>query len=184
MLVQAIAARLLRALDGYGIECAVDRTKMFTIRKAKQEDKEIIWLVHVKAIRETCASHYSQEVIRIWAERLQSEKYEEAIRSNEFFVAEEDGAIVGFGELDQAGGEIQGLYVSPDAARRGVGQKLLCTLEKRARAFGLKSLYLTSSLNAVSFYERAGFKSLGEMTKTLSPGIERASVRMFKELSP
>ena len=157
---------------------------MFTIRKAKQEDKEPIWHVHVKAIRETCVSHYSQEVTRIWAERLRPEKYEEAIRSNEFFVAEENGTVVGFGELDQAGGEIQGLYVSPDVAGRGVGWKLLCTLEESARAFGLQSLHLTASLNAVSFYERAGFKSLGKMTKTLSPGVERASVRMFKELSP
>jgi N-acetylglutamate synthase-like GNAT family acetyltransferase len=157
---------------------------MYTIRKAEPEDKEPIWRVHVKAIRETCVSHYSQEVIRIWAGRLQPDKYEEAIRSNEFFVAEENGAVVGFGELDPAGGEIQGLYVSPDVRGRGVGQKLLWTLEERARAFGLGSLHLTSSLNAVSFYERAGFKSLGELTKTLSPGVERASVRMFKELSP
>lgn len=156
---------------------------MFTIRKAKQEDKESIWRVHVKAVRETCVSHYSQEVIQIWAERMRPEKYEDAIRSNEFFVAEENGAVVGFGELDQAGGEIQGLYVSPDVARRGVGQKLLSTLEERARAFGLESLHLTSSLNAVSFYERAGFKSREKITKTLSPGVERASVRMFKELS-
>ena len=156
---------------------------MFTIRKARQEDKEAIWRVHVKAISETCASHYSQDVIRIWAGRLQPEKYEDAIRRNEFFVADENGSVVGFGELDPAVGEIQGLYVSPDMASRGVGQKLLSTLEKRACALGLRSLYLTSSLNAVSFYERAGFKSLGEITKTLSPGVERASVRMFKELS-
>ena len=157
---------------------------MFTIRKAKQEDKESIWRVHAKAIRETCASHYSQEVIRIWAERLRPEKYGEAISSNEFFVAEENGEVLGFGELNKADGEITGLYVSPDVAGRGVGWKLLCTLEERARSFGLESLHLTSSLNAVSFYERAGFKSLEKMTKTLSPGVERASVRMFKELSP
>src|SRR5688572_14039638 len=100
---------------------------MFTIRKAKQEDKELIWRVHIKAIQGTCSSHYSQEVIRIWAGRLQPEKYEDAIRSNEFFVAEENGAVVGFGELNQTDGEIQGLYVSPDVARRGVGQKLLGT---------------------------------------------------------
>jgi putative acetyltransferase len=157
---------------------------MFTIRKAKQEDRESIWRVHVKAVRETCVSHYSQEVIRIWAGRLQPDKYEEALRRNEFFVAVEDGAVIGFGELDQAGGEIQGLYVSPDVASRGVGRKLLWTLEERARVFGLKSLHLTSSLNAVSFYERAGYRSLGEMTKTLGPGVERASVSMCKELSP
>jgi N-acetylglutamate synthase-like GNAT family acetyltransferase len=157
---------------------------MFTIRKARQEDKEAIWRVHVRAIRKTCASHYPPEVIRIWAGRLQSEKYASAIGSNEFFVAEESGAVVGFAELSRADSEVQGLYVSPEVAGRGVGRKLLGTLEERARAFGLKSLRLTSSLNAVSFYEREGFRPLETVTKTISPGVERASVRMVKVLSP
>jgi N-acetylglutamate synthase-like GNAT family acetyltransferase len=162
----------------------IARTKMFIIRKARQEDKESIWRVHATAIRETCVSHYSEEVIRIWVERLAPDKYVEAISSNEFFVAEENGVVIGFGELNQAGGEITGLYVSPDAAGRGVGWKLLCALEERARTFGLGKLHLTSSLNAVSFYERSGFRFLEKMTQTLRPGVERASVRMFKELSP
>jgi N-acetylglutamate synthase-like GNAT family acetyltransferase len=157
---------------------------MFTIRKARQEDKESIWRVHAEAIRGMCVSHYSQEVIRLWVERLRPENYGEAISRNEFFVAEENGAVVGFGELDQAVREVQGLYVSPLVAGRGVGWKLLCTLEERARTFGLERLHLTSSLNAVSFYERAGFKFLEKLTKTLGPGVERAGVRMFKELPP
>jgi N-acetylglutamate synthase-like GNAT family acetyltransferase len=155
---------------------------MFTIRKAQQEDKESIWRVHLKAIKETCISHYSREVIRLWAERLQPAKYEDAIDHNEFLVAEENEAVIGFGELNQADGEIAGLYVSPDVGRRGVGQRLLDALEERASAFGLDCLYLTSSLNAVSFYERAGFKPLEKITKTLAPGVERESVRMIKTL--
>ena len=155
---------------------------MFTVRRARQEDKEAIWRVHFRAVSETCASHYSQEVIRIWAGGLRPEKYEAAIRGNEFFVAEEDGAVVGFAELDPAGGEVTGLYVSPEVAGRGVGRTLLSTLEETARAYGCASLHLTSSLNAVPFYERAGFRPLATLTKTLGPGVERASVRMTKEL--
>jgi len=87
---------------------------MLTIRRARQEDKEAIWRVHGKAIRGTCASHYSPEVIEIWAGRLLGpEKYAEAIDKYDFFVAEEDGVVVGFGELGQEAGAIQGLYVSP-----------------------------------------------------------------------
>ncbi|MDT5272305.1 MAG: hypothetical protein QOH49_4491 [Acidobacteriota bacterium] len=156
---------------------------MLTIRKARQEDKEAIWRVHGRAIRETCVSHYPPEVVQIWAGGLRPEKYGEAIENYDFFVAEEDGVVVGFGELGRAAGEIQGLYVSPDVTGRGVGWKLLCTLEECARAYGLESLHLTSSLNAVSFYERAGFRAVGELTTTLGPGIERGSVRMFKDLS-
>jgi N-acetylglutamate synthase-like GNAT family acetyltransferase len=155
---------------------------MLTIRRATQEDKEAIWRVHGRAIRGTCASHYPPEVIEVWAGRLRSEKYAEAIGRYEFFVAEEDGVVVGFGELGQQAGAIQGLYVSPDVKGRGVGWRLLCTLEERARAYGLKSLRLTSSLNAVPFYERAGFKAVEELTETIAPGVERGSVRMLKEL--
>lgn len=156
---------------------------MFIIRRATQGDKEAVWRVHGSAIRGTCASHYSREVIEAWAGRLRPERYAEAIGLYEFFVAEEGGVVVGFGELGQDDGEIQGLYVSPDVAGRGVGRRLLSTLEERARAHGLESLRLTSSLNAVAFYERAGFKAVEELTQTISPGVERASVRMFKDLS-
>jgi N-acetylglutamate synthase-like GNAT family acetyltransferase len=153
---------------------------MLTIRRARQEDKEAVWRVHGRAIREACASHYPPEVIETWAGRLRPEKYAEAIDRHDFFVAEEDGAVVGFGELGREAGEVQGLYVSP--AGRGVGRRLLRRLEETARACGLKSLRLTSSLNAVRFYERAGFEAVGELKETIGPGVERASVRMFKEL--
>src|SRR5215212_10292916 len=103
---------------------------MLTIRRARQEDKEAIWRVHGRAIRETCASHYSREVIEIWAGRLRPEKYAEAIDKYDFFVAEEDGVVVGYGELGREAGAIQGLYVSP--AGRGVGRKLLSQLEETA----------------------------------------------------
>jgi putative acetyltransferase len=155
---------------------------MLNIRRATQEDREAIWRVHGAAVSVTCASHYSPEVIEIWAGRLRPEKYARAIDRYEFFVAEEDGVVVGFGELGQEAGVIQGLYVSPSVKGRGVGRDLLRTLEERARAYGLKWLRLTSSLNAVTFYERAGFRAVEGLTETIAPGVERASVRMFKEL--
>jgi hypothetical protein len=68
---------------------------MFAIRRANLEDCKAIWRVHLAAIKETCASHYSQEVIQTWVERTRPEKYEEAIRNLDFFVAEEEGALVG-----------------------------------------------------------------------------------------
>jgi putative acetyltransferase len=153
---------------------------MLDIRRARQGDKESVWRVHGRAIRESCAVCYPPEVIEIWAGRLRPEKYAEAIDRYEFFVAEEGGVVVGFGELGPEAGAIQGLYVSP--AGRGIGRKLLNKLEETARAHGLKSLRLTSSLNAVAFYERAGFEAVERLTETIGPGVERGSVRMFKEL--
>lgn len=47
---------------------------------------------------------------------------------------------------------------------------------------GVRRRHACSSLNAVAFYERAGFKAVEELTETIGPGVERASVKMFKEL--
>jgi ribosomal protein S18 acetylase RimI-like enzyme len=79
--------------------------------------------------------------------------------------------------------EIQGLYVSPQSAGQGIGTHLMRILENRAREMGIEMLQLFSSLNAVSFYERLGYQAREELKHQLSPGIERAGVRMEKKLA-
>ena len=64
--------------------------------------------------------------------------------------------------LLDAMGEVRAVYVHPDHARHGVGSALLAELEGYARGRGLDRLSLQSSLNAVGFYERAGYERVGE----------------------
>ncbi|MBE9167031.1 GNAT family N-acetyltransferase [Pleurocapsales cyanobacterium LEGE 06147] len=120
---------------------------MGMIRRAKQEDKESIWQVHTEAIRELCKSHYTQQQIQAWTSFLNPKNYREVIETKEFFVAEDDKSIVGFGQLDSETGEVEAVYVSPKIVRRGLGKSILQTLEDVARKKGLKSLHLSSSLN-------------------------------------
>ena len=84
--------------------------------------------------------------------------------------------------MNPAGGEVEAVYVHPSATRRGVGLKLLTTLEARAREAGLESLHLCASLNAVEFYERAGFARQELTSHRLANGVEIACVLMSKEL--
>lgn len=154
----------------------------FSVRRARHEDSEAIGRMHVASIRELCSEHYRPEEIDAWAAPREINFYVKAIEGKEFYVAEDDGEIVGFGTLNPAVGEVEAVYVHPAAVGRGVGSKLLSTLEARARESGLKSLHLCASLNAVGFYERAGFVRLRDTSHRLTNGVEIACVLMSKEL--
>jgi len=157
---------------------------MFTVRGAKEEDSEGIWRVHIRAIRNIANSHYTPEEIEAWASSRKPEHYVESIRNSEFYVAEEDGAVIGFGTLNYKQNEIEAVYVSPEVVRRRVGSAILRRLEGRARDLGLKSLKMDASLNAVPFYRSAGYKPQKGMKHRLASGVEIGCVLMTKELSP
>ena len=156
---------------------------MLVIRRAKPEDNDSIERVHLRAIKEICASHYAPEEIEAWAKPRSPNHYVESIHSTEFYVAEENGNLIGFGTLNQASKEVEAVYVVPEVARRGIGQRILGKLEERARDLGLKSLYLNSSLNAVAFYRHSGYEPQHETKHRLSSGVEIGCVVMKKEIS-
>ncbi len=156
--------------------------KVLAIRRAKQSDKESIWRIHTSAIREVCRQRYTEEQVEGWSSLLKPNSYEEVIETREFFVAEKDGAIVGFGQLNLEKGEVESVYVSPEKLGCGIGYQLLQTLEQKAIAHGLSKLQLSSNLNAVGFYERAGFNRLHDSKHSLSNGMELPCVFMEKTL--
>ena len=154
------------------------------LRRAKQEDGEAIWHVHTQAIREIAKSHYTQAQVEAWAGRLTPQSYRKSIESRDLFVAEDtEGSIMGFGQLNQQIGEVEAVYVHPAYRRRGVGRQLLQTLEEVGRQIGLTALHLDSSLNAVAFYEYAGFTAEWQGTHILGNGVELSCMRMTKALS-
>jgi N-acetylglutamate synthase-like GNAT family acetyltransferase len=153
-----------------------------TIRRAKQVDKGAIWQVHVRAIKEVCKTHYSERELKMWTEVLKPDRYEEQIGKGPFYVAVEDETIIGFGNLNKKSGEIEALYVDPEHLRQGVGIKILQALENEALDSGLKRLCLTSSLNAVGFYEMAGYRPQRQK-RWLLPSEMVVCVTMTKELA-
>ena len=155
---------------------------MLNIRRAGQEDCQFIGSVHAAAVRGIRTALYTPEEIQAWAVPKKPESYEESIHSKEFFVAEEGGVIVGFGVLNQASAEVEAVYVSPEAGRRGIGLAVLRKLEERAGALGLRVLRLNASLNAVPFYERAGYVAQEGSKYRLSTGVEIACVPMVKSI--
>ncbi|HGZ7401096.1 GNAT family N-acetyltransferase [Vibrio diabolicus] len=79
--------------------------------------------------------------------------------------AVKNGAIVGYVAWRQ-GNYIAQLYVSSKYQNQGVGRGLITEMLKRS---GASSIELKASVNAVGFYERLGFQSLG--TEQVKNGI-------------
>ncbi len=154
-----------------------------TIRWATDDDRPAIWAVHVRAIREVCSRSYSAEQVASWSGLLSPDSYVAVLRERFVVVAEDSGGITGFGQLNQATGEVDAVYVLPGRQREGIGGALLRSLEAAARAAGLKGLQLSATLNAVPFYERAGYCGEGTTVHRLPTGVELPCVRMSKELT-
>ena len=156
---------------------------MLEIRRARQENCRSIGSVHDAAVKRIRTALYTPEEIQAWAVPRKPESYEEAVRSKEFFVAEDDGIIVGFGVLNQEAAEVEAVYVSPSAGRRGIGLEILRKLEESASARGLPRLRLNASLNAVPFYEKAGYIAQERSKYRLLTGVEIACVPMVKSIT-
>jgi len=155
---------------------------MLIIRKAQQDDRSSIGNVHAAAVAGISTPLYTPEELQAWAIPKTPEDYETLISEREFYVAEENGLISGFGVLNKDIGLIEAVYVRPNVGRRGVGLELISALEETAIAHGLKCLRLNASLNAVPFYEKAGYVASERSTYRLSTGVEIACVPMQKEL--
>ena len=156
-----------------------------TIREAKVEDVNAICDVHVKSIRELCNSMYTDEEIDAWTGEKRAENYIRAMEQGErLYVAEEDGKIIGFGGIIFKDRVITAVYVHPAYAGRGTGSLILSELESIARNGGLNCLNLYSTLNAVSFYETAGYQREKSERYRLQGDRELECVLMTKNLSP
>jgi putative acetyltransferase len=156
---------------------------MFKIRRAQQEDCQSIGSVHSAAVSGISTGVYTPEEIQAWAVPREPASYEESVRSKEFFVAENGNAIVGFGVLNPETAEVEAVYVAPGAGGRGIGRKVLRKLEERARALGIRLLRLNASLNAVPFYEKAGYVAQERSKYRLLTGVEIACIPMVKPMT-
>ncbi len=153
-----------------------------SIRPAGDADRPKIFTVHVRAIRETCSRSYSSQQIDVWAGLLSPDSYTAPLRKRVLVVATDASDVVGFAQLAPDEGEIEGIYVRPDRQGEGIGRMLLSALEAQARVRGISSLELAATLNAVGFYERAGYTQRRVAVHRLLSGFELQCVRMGKEL--
>jgi N-acetylglutamate synthase-like GNAT family acetyltransferase len=133
-------------------------TSECTIRPARDDDAEAISRVILSALRETNAKDYAPEIIARVEKSFSPIAVRELISNRTVFVAISGQEVVGTAGFD--GAAVRSVFVSPDAQGRGIGKQLMAEVEKTARAIGIATLVVPSSVTAEQFYAKLGFTAV------------------------
>lgn len=131
---------------------------MITIRFYQKSDFNVAKELFYQTVHAVCIADYPQSILSQWAP---IESDQEALRlslENSFsYVAEKDGIIVGFGNIDSQG-SIDYLFVHKDCQGVGIGTLIIKTIEAKAIQIGLAVITTEASLTAQPFFERHNFE--------------------------
>ncbi len=155
---------------------------MPTQRQAVPADLHDMWELRTRAIRAGCATHYPPEVIDAWCATPPPARMAPLLEAGGALVEEEDSRMLGYAILDLQTGELDAAFVDPVHQGHGIGRRLLAALDAMALEHGLRRLFLSSSLNAVPAYERAGYVAVRREIYPHRSGLQLASVYMEKIL--
>lgn len=155
---------------------------MLNQRRAGPADLHALWELRTRAIRTTCAAHYPSDIIDAWCAAPPPPKLAPLLETGGALVEEEDGRVAGYAILDLETGELDAAFVDPAHQGRGIARRLLAALDAMAMEHGLRRLFLSSSLNAVPVYERAGYVAVRREIYPHRSGLQLESVYMEKTL--
>lgn len=128
---------------------------MLTIRKANSGDVLDAWDIRKASVLAACANYYSEASLSAWVDGSPTDKWANVVE-RDFYVAVDDGFVVGTGMLTVASGQVDAIFLRPSHMGRGIGRKMLESLEALARDHGLASMRLDATLNAAPFYRHCG----------------------------
>lgn len=121
-------------------------------------------------IKKTClrsfSGYYPKEWVDYTLSRQTVERISEKINRMSFYVAKEDGKIVGsgaIGEYYEKNDEacIFSFFVDPDFQGKGIGRAIMQKLEKDMFFNNAKRVYVPSSIPAIPFYKKMGYDFVG-----------------------
>ncbi len=127
------------------------------IRRYVQGEEPALFDVYYTAIHLVACRDYTTEQVEAWApQNLDATLWRDKIRSINPFVAELEGRLVGYADV-QSSGYIDHFFVSGAHPRKGVGSSLMRRILDEAQACGISTLTSDVSRTAQSFFERFAF---------------------------
>ena len=129
------------------------------LRPYRKEDCEQTARLFYETVHAVNAKDYAPRQLAAWAPAVpQPEAWHASFCGHYALVAEEDGAVIGFGDID-ATGYLDRLYVHRDWQGRGVATALCDALEGRVAA---ERFVTHASLTARPFFARRGYRVVRE----------------------
>jgi GNAT superfamily N-acetyltransferase len=176
---------------------------MVTLRKATLVDVPALEALIAKSARELSSADYRAAQVE-GALRGAFGVDSQLLLDETYFVAEDDGVLVGCGGWSHRstlfGGDarrdrdtstldprthpakIRAFFVDPAHARRGIGSLLLTRCELEARAHGFSAAELMATLPGVRLYAARGYIGAGRVRYDVGGGESIDSIPMRKAL--
>jgi ribosomal protein S18 acetylase RimI-like enzyme len=128
------------------------------VRRYAPGEEPDLWRLYHDTTHLVNGRDYTAEQCARWAPAEKDmDEWARRIGERNPFVAERDGVILGFAELE-ADGHIDCFYVHHAHQREGVGRALHDAVEAEARRLGLDHLRAEVSVTARAFFEAMGFE--------------------------
>ncbi|MDK9738192.1 GNAT family N-acetyltransferase [Vibrio sp. D404a] len=134
------------------------------IRDYRTEDAPQLWSLFFNTIRKINVRHYSQAQVEAWApSEFSMEVWHSKLEKLKPFVAELDGVVVGYTDLQESG-LIDHFFCHHDYQGMGVGRQLMTHILNLAEQRQLERVFSEVSITARPFYEHFGFIVVKEQT--------------------
>ncbi|MDP1912334.1 MAG: GNAT family N-acetyltransferase [Pseudomonadota bacterium] len=152
------------------------------IRNFRPDDAPLLRTVFYASVHQLAARNYTPEQREAWAPLdHDAAQWAARLQANQPFVAELDGAVAGFADL-QDSGYIDQFFVAPACAGRGVAKALMAHIEASAARRGITALFADVSLTAEPFFSVSGF-TVEQRQQVERQGVVLRNARMGKALA-
>lgn len=138
---------------------------MLKLRHFRESDAGALLNLFYQTVHTVNASDYSLEQLDAWApEKPIQDHWNAVFHGCDFVVAEMDGVIAGFGDLNKDG-VFDHLFVHKDYQGRGIASAICCCIEQIAVRQGVAVLRTEASITAKPFFEHKGYRIITEQKK-------------------
>jgi GNAT superfamily N-acetyltransferase len=141
--------------EGKNFILLYENSSLMIVRQFRENDAKEVSDLIIRNLREINSKFYPEGVIDELAKENTLEKIILAATQRLVLVAHEFDEIIGTATVNS--NFFGSVFVKPEYHHKGVGTKLMDSLESLAKTNGLEEVALHSSVNAVKFYEKRGY---------------------------
>ena len=153
---------------------------MIKVIKFKKEHANDLGKLISTNVRTLLPRFYNKKVIDFLSGSMNSEYIVKKSETRNFYVAIENDKCVGIAGLEK--NQIRTFYVDVNWLKTGIGRKLMKKVEAISRKENYESIKVRSSLYAVGFYEKMGFKRIKKIYRKFGNGLILEEVLMIKRI--
>lgn len=131
-------------------------------RQFRDNDAQPVSDLIIADLKQVNAKYYPDHVIARMISLYTPQRLVEYAQDQLVLVAEMLDEIVGTATISQ--NYFGSVFIRPDMHGKGIGTKLMDSLERLAKQNGLEEVVLHSSINAVKFYEKRGYTKVRKIS--------------------